>query len=130
MDPRNTARTTPAAVDWAAPDAEETSRIHRAIDTHKAGRVDLSTSEEGCAIANDTSGVYEIVTLGCPEDEAVITDAAAAYIHTERCPIGWQAITDDYDGAPDAGWPSNCIGYGKTEAEAIADLHDQMEAAA
>ena len=37
----------------------------------------------------------------------------------------WCAFdADSYDGAPDARSP---IGYGRTEAEAIADLHDQLE---
>ncbi len=39
--------------------------------------------------------------------------------HTE-----WSAITDDYDGAPDAHSP---IGRGETEAEAIEDLMQQIE---
>lgn len=37
----------------------------------------------------------------------------------------WCAVTDNYDGAPDAGFQP--IGYGRTEAEAIADLKSQME---
>jgi hypothetical protein len=37
----------------------------------------------------------------------------------------WHAVTDDYDGAPDAGWQP--IGYGRTEAEAITDLKMQLE---
>jgi hypothetical protein len=45
-------------------------------------------------------------------------------------PIGtrnydWSAVLDDYDGAEDAGdQPS---GWGPTEAEAIADLLEQIE---
>lgn len=38
----------------------------------------------------------------------------------------WSAIREGvYDGATDAGWPSNCIGLGPTEAAAIADLIEQ-----
>ena len=37
----------------------------------------------------------------------------------------WSAVTDDYDGAPDAGWQP--VGHGATEAEAIADLMEQPE---
>ena len=37
----------------------------------------------------------------------------------------WQATLDDYDGAPDAGWQP--IGHGATEAEAIADLQEQLD---
>lgn len=51
------------------------------------------------------------------------------YIHPPipiRC-FDWQAVTNDYDGAPDASWPANCIGYGNTEAEAIADLNEQLD---
>ena len=41
----------------------------------------------------------------------------------------WSAIdADTYDGAPDTKHPFNAIGWGKTEAEAIADLHSQLEA--
>jgi hypothetical protein len=40
--------------------------------------------------------------------------------HTE-----WTAITEDYDGAPDARSP---MGVGSTEAEAIEDLILQIEA--
>ncbi len=40
----------------------------------------------------------------------------------------WTAIdSDTYDGAPDAGPISRCIGYGKTEADAVADLEEQLE---
>jgi len=54
-------------------------------------------------------------------------------IHTEHVyppiPIrsfDWCAYDDDtYDGAPDAG--PQCVGYGATEAEAIADFREQWE---
>jgi hypothetical protein len=36
----------------------------------------------------------------------------------------WSAVTDHYDGAEDSHCP---IGYGATEAEAIADLNEQIE---
>jgi len=40
----------------------------------------------------------------------------------------WLAVDDDtYAGAPDTKWPANCVGYGRTEAEAVADLLDQLE---
>lgn len=40
----------------------------------------------------------------------------------------WSAIDEDtYDGAPDAGQRAQMIGFGKTEAEAIADLKQQIE---
>ena len=40
----------------------------------------------------------------------------------------WSAVDDDtYDGAPDTKWPCNCVGYGPTEQEAIADLMIQLE---
>lgn len=41
-----------------------------------------------------------------------------------RC-FDWCAFTEDYDGAPDAGWQP--VGHGETEAEAIADLMEQIE---
>jgi hypothetical protein len=38
----------------------------------------------------------------------------------------WAAyLADEYDGAPDAGWQP--VGHGATEAEAIADLLEQIE---
>lgn len=37
----------------------------------------------------------------------------------------WSAITEDYDGAPDAG--RQFIGHGRTEEEAIADLKEQLD---
>ncbi len=37
----------------------------------------------------------------------------------------WQAVTDDYDGAPDAG--PQPVGNGSTEQEAIDDLLEQLE---
>lgn len=40
----------------------------------------------------------------------------------------WSAITDNYDGAPDAG--RQFIGHGRTEEEAIADLKEQLDEAA
>jgi hypothetical protein len=36
----------------------------------------------------------------------------------------WSAVTEDYDGAPDAGWQP--VGHGETEEAAIADLLDQI----
>lgn len=53
-----------------------------------------------------------------------------AYIYPpipERC-FDWQATREgEYDGAPDAGWPPNCIGFGPTEQAAIDDLIGQEE---
>jgi hypothetical protein len=40
-----------------------------------------------------------------------------------RC-FDWTAVTENYDGAPDAKCP---IGFGATEAEAIEDLQEQLE---
>lgn len=40
-----------------------------------------------------------------------------------RC-FDWSAVTENYDGAPDAGWQP--IGRGATEAEAVADLLEQI----
>ncbi len=37
----------------------------------------------------------------------------------------WHAVTENYDGAPDAGWQP--VGHGETEAAAIADLLQQIE---
>ena len=37
----------------------------------------------------------------------------------------WSAHLDSYDGAPDAGFQP--VGHGATEAEAIADLKQQIE---
>ena len=36
----------------------------------------------------------------------------------------WSAVTEDYDGAEDAHCP---VGWGRTEAEAIADLLEKIE---
>lgn len=52
--------------------------------------------------------------------------------HFEYPPIpvrnfDWCAVTEDYDGAPDAG--PQCIGHGRTEEEAIADLKEQLDEA-
>lgn len=38
--------------------------------------------------------------------------------------MAYAASFDDYDGAPDAGFQP--VGYGATEAEAIADLEEQQ----
>jgi hypothetical protein len=39
----------------------------------------------------------------------------------------WSAVTDDYEGGDGYDEPGGRIGYGATEAEAIADLRDQLE---
>ena len=39
----------------------------------------------------------------------------------------WSAVRDGYDGASDACKRTNLIGWGRTEAEAIADLLRQEE---
>ena len=41
-----------------------------------------------------------------------------------RC-FDWSAVTENYDGAPDAGWQP--VGHGATEQEAIDDLLEQIE---
>lgn len=60
-----------------------------------------------------------------PDGRKIITDYWMKPIPS-RC-HDWTAVTEDYDGAPDAGWPSSCIGSGATEAEAIADLIEQTQ---
>jgi hypothetical protein len=41
--------------------------------------------------------------------------------------LDWSAIDyDTYDGAPDSGPRARLIGYGPTEEDAIADLHNQI----
>ena len=43
-----------------------------------------------------------------------------------RC-FDWSAITDEYDGAPDAGPRARAIGWGATEEEAVRDLVERLE---
>jgi hypothetical protein len=43
-----------------------------------------------------------------------------------RC-YDWTACSDEYDGAPDAGFQP--VGYGRTEAEAIANFYEELELA-
>lgn len=65
-----TAPPAPESVDWNEPSESETGEYRTAIERHKAGeRVELSTSEEGCAISIDDSGLYEVITLACPGGE-------------------------------------------------------------
>lgn len=46
-----------------------------------------------------------------------------------RC-FDWSAVDDDtYDGAEDSGRLARAIGFGATEAEAIADLLEKIEEA-
>jgi len=41
----------------------------------------------------------------------------------EPTPIGCMAFhQENFDGAPDAEWPSNCVGYGQTPQEAVDNL--------
>lgn len=56
--------------------------------------------------------------------------AADLIIYTEYVPglRGWVAYEDNYDGAPDS--TQNELGMGATEAEAIADLKEQLTAKA
>lgn len=49
----------------------------------------------------------------------IITHYWAKPIPLRNC--DWSAVTEDYDGA-------DPIGYGRTEAEAIEDLMEQLEA--
>lgn len=39
--------------------------------------------------------------------------------------MDWQALPDDYDGAPDAGWQPT--GSGATEFEAVLDFYETWE---
>lgn len=63
------------------------------------------------------------MTARTPDGQLIVT-------HYEYPPIpircwDWSAVTENYDGAPDAGWQPH--GHGATEAEAIADLLEQIE---
>lgn len=62
--------------------------------------------------------------------EYAMIATAPKNIRTELTPIGdWYAIdADEYDGAPDAG-RAGTMGWGKTEAEAIADLIERLDEA-
>lgn len=82
-------------------------------------------------IDNSVARPFDIEMM-TPAEEAA-DDARRGFmashnIVTTRIPGGWQAYDEDtYDGAPDAGWPFNCIGYGGTEQEAIDDLCSALE---
>ena len=56
----------------------------------------------------------------------IVTEYWRKPIPTDK--FDWSAVTVDYDGAPDAG--PQFVGHGATEAEAIADLKQQIEDAA
>lgn len=58
--------------------------------------------------------------------QKIVTDHVYPPIPDRRW--DWSAVTDEYDGAPDAGWQPH--GWGRTEAEAIADLKVQLDDAA
>ena len=62
-----------------------------------------------------------------PAMEAVCAALDKPRIVTAYQGLGfWQAYdADTYDGAEDAG--PQCVGYGKTEREAIEDLMEQIE---
>lgn len=59
------------------------------------------------------------------KDRRILTDHWAKPIPLNN--FDWSAVFEDYDGAPDAGF--NPVGYGATEAEAIADLKAQADEA-
>lgn len=41
---------------------------------------------------------------------------------------GWFAVDQsNYDGAPDSRPPASLIGYGRTQAEAVSDLAEQLD---
>lgn len=79
MDPRNTAQTPPAAVDWTEPDAETTGQFRAAIDLHRRREqlrrmrgevIEVETDAHGCEITTDTTGPYPAITIECPEGDA------------------------------------------------------------
>lgn len=53
----------------------------------------------------------------------ILTEYVFPQIPTRN--MDWSAVTDNYDGADDSHCP---IGWGATEAEAIADLQEQIDA--
>jgi hypothetical protein len=57
------------------------------------------------------------------DGQQIITYRGPTFRHAN----GWHAVTEDYDGAPDARGPSTAIGFGSTEEEAIANLLDELE---
>ncbi len=66
--------------------------------------------------------------------QSITTSAGVVKIHTDQPnPYGneWRAVDDNYDadwqGEEDGYVSSSPVGHGKTEAEAIADLVDQIE---
>lgn len=64
-------------------------------------------------------------TRTTPDGRKIITDYAHPPIPVRS--MDWSAITEDYDGAPDASCPH---GTGATEKEAIADLLQQIQGCA
>ncbi len=55
-----------------------------------------------------------------PDGQKIVTEYWAKPIPMRE--FDWSAVTDNYDGAD----PPDPIGYGRTEAEAIADLLEQL----
>lgn len=66
-----------------------------------------------------------VLDVADPSDSDICTDYWPKPIPTNR--HDWTAYRAGYDGAPDAGWPSNCIGTGRTKYEAIAELLELEE---
>jgi len=62
------------------------------------------------------------MTRHTPDGRKIITSFVCPPIPVRH--FDWSAVTEDYDGAPDASCP---VGHGRTEEEAIADLLDQLE---
>ena len=61
-------------------------------------------------------------------DRMVQARIASQYSFQEAGDGGWYCTDPNtYDGAPDTQWPSNAIGHGRTKADALADLLEQLE---
>jgi hypothetical protein len=61
---------------------------------------------------------------GAPKARKVVTDYVYPPIPTRD--FDWQATWDDYDPDPECSRGQN-VGWGRTEAEAVADLYRETE---
>lgn len=106
---------------WNEQAAEEDELLADAIDSNPRLHYRTVTPREVLAVIDDLEGREKAAT---DDTLTVITELAQVWRGVEY----WTAIdSSTYDGAPDAGRPSNCVGMGHSEQAAIEDLRAQME---
>lgn len=90
----------------------------------QAGFTVTETMADGTVVMNAPAGFFDAPDPTVRRAPKIVTEYWAKPIPLRQ--FDWSAVTDNYDGAEDSGNRGQ-IGFGRTEAEAVADLQQQLD---